>query len=179
MPPHQCMYYCFLLFWDLGQSGGPPLGSAPPMLLLTCCPSFTMHHSVLLLSSSVTSIITAFFLLSAYSVPLSDSRCLCSPLQLSPRVSSPCLCMSAQSLTFFLSWPLLSANSCFSPLSLHLHHEDSAPAEVDELPQPQWAGEEREKLTRRQRREAEEGRSQRHLEQVRQIDRSTLIFYFK
>lgn len=48
-----------------------------------------------------------------------------------------------------------------------LRHEDSAPAQVDELAQPQRAGEEREKFTGGQRREAEEGGGQCHLEQVR------------
>jgi len=52
--PHQCMDYCFLFFWDLGQSGGPPPGLAPPTLLLTCRSSLPVHLSVLLPFSSVT-----------------------------------------------------------------------------------------------------------------------------
>lgn len=121
-----------------------------PTSLLLC------HRPLFLLS-------LCSFLLCVLSIHLTDSCCSCSPLQLSPL----CLCMSAHSLTSFLSRPLLSAFSCFFPLPLYLPHEDSAPAEADELPEPQRAGKEREKFTRRQRREAEEGRSQRHLEQVR------------
>lgn len=65
-----------------------------------------------------------------------------SPLRLSPRVSSPCLSVCrAHRLTFFLCCPLSLSEHSLS-LPLHLPHEDSAPAEVDELSQPQRAGEE-------------------------------------
>lgn len=78
--------------------------------------------------------------------------------------------MSARSLTLFSSPVHYLVHTVFS---LPLPHEDSAPAEVDELPQPQRAGEERERFTRGQRGEAEEGRSQRHLEQVQQTQSIT------
>lgn len=78
------------------------------------------------------------------------------------------LCMSTPRLTFFPRWPLLSARSLVSLLHISLH-EDFAPAEVDELPEPQRPGEERERFPRGPRREAEEGRSQRHLEHVRRM----------
>lgn len=72
------------------------------------------------------------------------------------------------------AWPPFSpvrylVRFCLSPLpSPYLPHEDSTSAQVDELAQSQRAGEEWEKFTRGQRREAEESRSKRHLEQVRQ-----------
>lgn len=170
------MCYCFLLFF--GQCGGPPLGLAPPILLLTCCPSLSpciilSYFSPPLSPAALCIVIVLFFLLPplrALSLSLRLAPLMfSSPLQPSPRVSSQRLRVSAHSLTFFLSRPVLSAYSCFFPLPPRLPHEDSAPAEVDELPQPQRAGEKREKFTRGQRGEAEEGRSQRHLEQVHQI----------
>lgn len=96
------------------------------------------------------------------SILLSDSR---SP---SSRLLWLLLCMSTLRLTFFPRWPLLSARSLVSLLHISLH-EDFAPAEVDELPEPQRPGEERERFPRGPRREAEEGRSQRHLEHVRRM----------
>lgn len=177
-PPPFHPSVCVLLFFAVLRQAvqrhcGPPLGWAPPILLLMCRFHLTMHHSVLYLSSSITGCslychcacyVLGFFL------------CILSPFMFSslpPTATasscflSVCLCMCR-----LIGWP------SFSPvlyleysvsLPLHLPHEDSAPAEVDELSQPQWAGEEWEKFAGGPRGEAEEGRSQRHLEQVHKI----------
>lgn len=117
---------------------------APPILLLTCYPSLSMHHSVLLLSSSDTGRSLCCHCASSLCVLYLSLRLtplmFPSPLRPSPRVSSLCLCMSAHRLTFFLSCPVLTL--FLSPLPPYLPHEDSAPAEVDELSQPQRSGEE-------------------------------------
>lgn len=97
--PYQCMCHCFLLFWDLGQCGGPPLGLAPPILLLTCCPSLSMHHSVLLLSSSVTG-------RSLY------CHCAFFPLR--------SLIALSLSLLMFSTFPQLQISSGFFSVSLHV-----------------------------------------------------------
>lgn len=114
-----------------------------PFLLLMRLFSLTMHHSVLLPSSSVTGrslyCHCAFFLL--YPLCTRSLRLTLlmfpAPLHLLPHVSAPCLCMSVHGLTFFFSCPVLSASFSLSPLPPRLTHEDSAPAEVDELPEPQ------------------------------------------
>lgn len=140
---------CAIVFSSSSETWGLAMahlsGLAPPILLLTRCPSLTMHHSVLLLSSSVTGrslyCHCALFPLCVLYLSLGLTLLMfpSPPPAISSRFFSVSLCMSAHSLTFFLSCPVLSAHSVSSP---YLPHEDSAPAEVDELSQPQRAGEE-------------------------------------
>lgn len=87
------------------------LGSTHPALnvLRSLSPCIILSYFSPPLSPAALCIVIVLFP-SAYSLRLSLLM-LSSSLQLSPRVSSLCLCMSAHSLTFFLSWPVLSAYS--------------------------------------------------------------------
>lgn len=126
--------------WPTSRLGSthPALNVLPLSHHASSCPT-----SLLLLSPAALCIVIVLFFFPPLRtlVSLSDSGRLCSPLPSGPsppRVPPRHLCVAAHSLTFFLSRPAaLSAYSHFSPLPLYFPHEDSAPAEVDELPQPQ------------------------------------------
>lgn len=98
------MCYCFLLFWDLGRCGGPPLALAPPILLLTCC-ALSRHASFC--PTSLLLCHRPLFVLSLCFFPLrtlSDSRCLCYLLP-SSCLHVFLLCVSVCQL---IAWPSFS-----------------------------------------------------------------------
>lgn len=97
--------------WPTSRLGSthPALNVLPLSLHASFCPtSLLLCHRPLF-------VLSLCFFPSVFSYSsLSLSLCLCSlpfPSSRSPRVSSLCHCMSAHSLTFFLSYPVLSAYS--------------------------------------------------------------------
>lgn len=141
-----------------------PLGSTHPALNVL----LLFHHA----SFCATSLLLChrlLLVLSCFFFSFFDPRRRCSLLPSSSFFTFPLSAPVCQPMTLlYLSPVWYSVYSRFSPLPSYLPHEDSAPAEADELPQSERAGQEREKFTRGQRGEAEEGRSQCHLEQVLQ-----------
>lgn len=154
------------MWWPTSRLGSthPVLNVLPLAHHSSLCPASLLHcHRPL--CHSVTVLILSRRLCFPFpsSLPLMFSTC-----QLTDWPSLPPVLYVVQVL-FLSDWGFFLLFFLIFLLSPYLPHEDSAPAEVDELSQSERAGEEREKFTGGQRGKAEEGRSQRHLEQVHQM----------